>query len=184
MVNSRLTDDLVYRFYIAYPEAFEDLTNITSDELNANPTNDPNGLIWNITCALNTDGTTFDLEEPDYDESTSFCQRAGSREPMSKNASVVYDIFRATTEQSTVNPALKNSATIAFGLLAWRGQEMIGIMSVGEQDDAPFEVGDEISVVQFATDNAVDNIGTGENVTITQTTANRGVWAWEWPLAA
>lgn len=184
MPNARLIDDLVYRYYIAYPEAFEDLADIKVAELNANPTNDMSGLIWNVTCALSTDGTTFNLDEPDYDESTSFCQKAGSREPMAKNADVIFEYYRATSETSTLNPSQINSATVAQRLLTWRGQEFIAIMSIGKRDDAPFEVGDEISVVQVATDNAVDNFGSGENVTATQNFAQRGVWAWEWPLAA
>lgn len=184
MADTRLNDDVVYRFIIAHPLAFEDPADIKVAELNQNLTNDPNGLLWNITCALNTDGTTFDLDEPEYDESTSFCQKAGSQEPMAKNANVVFDFFRATDEDSTVNAGRWNNAHLAHTLLRWRGQEYIAIMSIGESEDAPFEVGDEISVVQVATDYAVDNVGNGENVTSTQTFANRGVWAWEWPLAA
>jgi len=184
MANSRLIEDVVYRYYLAYPEAFADPADIQVEELNANPTNDEHGLIFNVTCAISTDGTTFNLDEPDYDESTSFCQKAGAREPMAKNADVVFEFFRATGEQSTLNPSVINSATLAQRLLTWRGQEMIAIMSIGKSDDAPFEVGDEVSVVQVATDNATTNFGSGENVTMTQNFAQRGVWAWEWPLAA
>jgi hypothetical protein len=184
MVNSRLVDEGIDRFYLAYPEAFADPANITTAELNANPTNDPNGLIFNVTCALSTENTTFDLDEPDYDESTSFCQKAGSREPMSKNANVVFEFFRATDEMSTENPSQWNNAHLAFTLMAWRGQEFIAIHSIGERDDAPFEVGDEISAIQVATDHAVDNFGSGQNVTMTQNFAQRGVWSFEWPLAA
>lgn len=184
MANSRLIEDVVYRYYLAYPEAFADPADIQVAELNANPTNDEHGLIFNITCAISTDGTTFNLDEPDYDESTSFCQKAGAREPMAKNADVVFEFFRATGEQSTLNPSVINSATLAQRLLTWRGQEMIAIMSIGKSDDAPFEVGDEISAVQVATDNAVTNFGSGENVTATQNFAQRGVWCFEWPLAA
>lgn len=184
MADTRLNDDRVYRFWLAHPLAFEDPADIKVAELNANPTNDPNGLIWQVACALNTDGTTFDLDEPEYDGSTSFCQKAGSQEPMAKNANVVFDYFRATEEDSTLTPSRWNNAHLAFTLMQWRGQEYIAIMSIGESEDAPAEIGDEISVVQVATDHAVDNIGNGENVTSTQTFANRGVWAWEWPLAA
>lgn len=184
MPDIREQDDLVYRFYLAHPLAFADPANITVAELNQNPTNDPNGLIWNVTCALNTDGTTFDLDEPDYDESTSFCQKAGSQEPMAKNANVVYQFFRATDEMSTENPTMWNNAHLAFTLMAWRGQEYLAIMSFGKSEDEPFAVGDEISVVQVATDHGVDVFGTGENVEMQQNFAQRGVWAWEWPLAA
>lgn len=184
MADIRLNDDTVYRLFVAHPLAFEDPATITAAELNANPTNDPNGLIFNLTCSMNTDGLTFDLDEPEYDESTSLCQKAGSQEPMAKNANVVLDYFRATDEMSTENPSQWNNAHLAFTLLQWRGQEYLAILSIGKEHDEPFAVGDEISVVQIATDHAVDNVGNGENVTSTQTPAMRGVWQWEHALTA
>lgn len=180
----RLEDDRVYRWYLALPQAFEDPANITSAELNANPTNDPSGLIWNITCALDTDGSVFDLDEPDYDESLSFCQEAGSREPMAKNANVVFQAFRATAEGKTDGTPGWNNAHLAFTLLAWRGVEYLAILSIGEDEDTPFDEGDRISVVQVATDNGIDVIGSGENVRLQSDTANRGVWAWNYELPA
>lgn len=44
MALKRLQKDEVYRFYLASKLAFEDWENPTTAELNANPTNDPNGL--------------------------------------------------------------------------------------------------------------------------------------------
>ena len=67
---------LVHRFWFASPLAFEDWTKPTANEMNANPTNDPHGLIFNLTCPLDTEGTVFDLTDPEMDDSTSFCQEA------------------------------------------------------------------------------------------------------------
>ena len=61
MPVDRLQADQVYRFYLAHRLAFANWQTPTIAELNANSTNAPSGLIWNLTCALNTDGTTFDL---------------------------------------------------------------------------------------------------------------------------
>ena len=63
MALKRLQRDEVYRFYLASPLAFADWENPTTAELNANPTNDPNGLIFNLSCALDTDTSQFDLDE-------------------------------------------------------------------------------------------------------------------------
>ena len=56
---------------LAFPEAFADWQNPTAAELNS-------ALVYNITCALNEDGTTFDLADSDTDDTITFCQAAGS----------------------------------------------------------------------------------------------------------
>lgn len=173
------------RFWVALPQAFADPAAITEDEMNQNPDNDPSGLIWEITCALNTDSTTFDLDEPDYDESTSFCQRANAQEPMTRNANVVFQAFRATAEASQDAPGEWNNAHLAFTLLAWRGVDYLAIMSSGKGHGEPVVAGeDDISVVQISTDHGVDVLGTGENVELSQTPAIRGVWGWNTPVLA
>ena len=50
---------LVHRFHLAAPNHFADWKNPTLLELNANPTNNPNGTIFNLTCALDTANTTL-----------------------------------------------------------------------------------------------------------------------------
>src|SRR5699024_8958267 len=95
MANERLFGPAT-RFYLASPLAFADWQNPTTAELNSNPTNSPNGLIWNVTCALSEDGTTFDLGDSETDDSLSFCQVAGAVNPTSYNAEVVFSAFRAT----------------------------------------------------------------------------------------
>lgn len=188
MALRRLQRDEVYRFYLASPLAFADWENPTTDELNANPTNDPNGLIFNITCALNQDGTTFSLDDPELDESLSFCQSAGSTERMAENPNVVLEIFRSrqawTNASSTSAANGFNSANLAFSLLAWRGVEYMAIMSVGRDEDAPFEVGDRIKMAEVATDFGVDVFGSGENIRMSQDFANRSRVNWNYSLEA
>lgn len=188
MALARLERDQVYRFYLASPLAFEDWTNPTTAELNANPTNDPNGLIFNLTCALNTDGTTFDLGEPELDDSLSFCQKAGDTERMAENAEIVFEVFRArnrwTNAASTAAVDGFNSANLAFSLLAWRGVEYFAILSIGKDEDAPFEVDDRIKMARVATDHGVDVMGSGENVRLSNDFANRSDINWNYRLTA
>lgn len=188
MALARLERDQVYRFYLASPLAFEDWTNPTTAELNANPTNDPNGLIFNLTCALNTDGTTFDLGEPELDDSLSFCQKAGDTERMAENAEIVFEVFRArnrwTNAASTAAVDGFNSANLAFSLLAWRGVEYFAILSIGKDEDAAFEVDDRIKMARVATDHGVDVMGSGENVRLSNDFANRSDINWNYRLTA
>jgi hypothetical protein len=189
MALARLTRDQVYRFYLASPRAFEDWTDPQADELNANPTNDPNGLIWNLTCALSTDGTTFDLGEPELDESISFCQTAGDTTRMAENPEIVFEIFRSaqpwTNAASTLASAGFNSANLALSLLAYRDVEYFAILSIGEDEDEPFAAGHRLMMARVSTDWGVDVIGTGEPVRLSNDFANRGGdLAWNIEIAA
>lgn len=188
MSLARLTRDEVYRFYLASRRAFEDWTDPQVDEFNANPTNNPNGLIWNLTCALNTDGTTFDLGEPELDDSLSFCQKAGDAERMADNPSIVFEIFRSRLPWSVASSTLAsdgfNSANLAMSLLAWRDVEYFAILSVGKADDEPFAVDDRIKMASVSTDWGVDVLGSGENVRMSQDFGNRGEILWNHRLTA
>jgi hypothetical protein len=178
MSLARTTRDTVYRFYLASPRAFEDWTDPQLSELNANPTNDPNGLIWNLTCALSTDGSTFDLGDPELDDSLSFCQKAGDTFRMAENPEIVFEIFRSrdkwTDAASTLSSAGFNSANLAMSLLAWRDVEYFAIMSFGKDEDELFAENDRIKMARVATDWGVDVIGTGEPVRMSNDFANRG----------
>lgn len=193
MANARLIEDDVYRFGLASPLAFADWTAPTVAEMNANPDNLPSALIWNLTCALNQDTTTFDLDDPDLDDSVSFCQRAGSGEVMTENATVVYNFFRSkgrwldaanTTVPSDPAADGYNVSELALSLMAWRGVEYFAWMSIGKKPDAPFEVGDDISLIRVATDYGVDEVGTGENARMTQSFGFRSDILWRYRLEA
>lgn len=188
MALRRLQRDEVYRFYLASPLAFADWENPTAAELNANPTNDPNGVIFNISCALNQDGTTFNLDDPELDESLSFCQSSGTTERMAENPNVVLEIFRSqaawTNASSTLSSDGFNSANLAMTLLAWRGIEYFAIMSIGKDEDAPFAPGDRIKMAEVATDFGIDVMGSGENVRMSNDTAARSRVNWNYTVAA
>lgn len=193
MANLRLKDDEVYRFGLASPLAFEDWQAPTVAELNANPSNLPSALIWNLTCALNTDGTTFDLDDPDLDESLTFCQTAGNGEVLVENATVIYEIERskgrwldATNTTVPTDPAADgyNTANLALSLVAWRDIEYFAWMSIGKGPEEPFAVGDRISLIRVATDYGIDVIGTGENARMNQAFGFRSDILWNYEITS
>lgn len=188
MALKRLARDEVYRFYLASKLAFEDWENPTAAEFNANPTNDPNGLIWNLSCALDTDTTQFDLDEPDSDDSLTFCQSAGNQEAMEYSATIVYGLQLAkerwTDADSTLAVAGFNTSTLGQSLLTWRGVEYFAILSVGKDVDAPFAIGDRVKMAEVATDYGIVEGGTGEMLKMTQTFAKRSSINYNYKLLA
>lgn len=193
MVDRRLNEDEVYRFGLAHEWAFADWQNPTVAELNANPTNAPSALIWNLTCALNQEGTQFDLDDPDLDESLTFCQSAGNGEVLVENATVVFEIERSkrrwmNASNITVpsDPLVDgyDTANLALSLLAWRDVEMFAWMSIGKGPEEPFEVGDRISMIRISTDWGIDTIGTGENARMVNTVGFRSDILWNYEIPA
>jgi len=188
MALRRLKNDEVYRLYLASPLAFADWENPTTDELNANPTNDPNGLIFNLTCALSQDDSQFDLDDPELDDSLTFCQSAGTSEVLSRSATIVYTAERSklrwTPASSTDAEDGYNTANLAFSLLAWRGIDYFAIMSVGKASDAAFAVDDRIKMAEVSTDWGIDLTGTGESLRLQQTFAKRTKLNWNHKLTA
>lgn len=184
MALERLPGDLVHRFWWASDLAFEDWAAPTAAEMNANMTNDPDGLIFNLTCALNTDGTTFDIGEGDTDDSLTFCQRAGTTNVLNYAPEVVYQIERSTERWLESVPGSFDNANLAFSLLAWRGVEGFAIMSIGKAPDAPVEVGDRLKIVRVATDYIIDEHASGENVRGNQEFLGRGDVSWNYTVEA
>lgn len=188
MALKRLQRDEVYRFYLASPLAFADWTAPTTAELNANPTNLPSGQIFNLTCALNTDGTQFDLDDPEIDDTLTFCQTAGNGEVVSRSATIVFESEMSKERWTPATSVLAadgyNVANLAFSLLAWRGIEYYALLSVGKSEDEVFAVGDRIKMAQVSTDWGVPVMGTGENLRISQTFAKRSNLNWNYELAS
>ena len=183
MADIRLYDPAV-RIYLASPLAFADWTTPTAAELNANSTNDPNGLIWNLTCAIDRADSTFDLDDAEVDDSLSFCQVAGTTNPTSYNPNIVLSSFRSTEAWEISDPTSLNTANLAFSLMAWRAVEYFAIMSVGEENDELFAVGDRVKMARVGTVDPVDVIGTGEMVKLTQNFRPLGDVNWNYRVAS
>lgn len=183
MADVRLYNPAV-RYFLASPLAFANWQEPTSGELNANPTNDPNGLIWDMTCALYQDDTSFNLADSETDEELSFCQVAGAATPVTFNPEVTWTAFRSDEPWVISEPTTYDQANLAFSLLAWRGVEYFVIKSTGEEPGTPFAPGQRVSLVRVATDFATDVVGPGENVKLTQAFLRRGDLNWRYELTA
>lgn len=188
MALKRLQRDEAYRIILASPFAFADPEAPTAAELNANSTNAPDGRIFHLTCAFDTSSTTFDLDDPELDESLTFCQKAGDSEVMSRSATVVLGLNMSADRWDDATSVLAaggyNTATLAQSLLSWRGVTYYAIMSIGKAADEVFAVGDRIKMAEIATDNIEVSAGTGENVILTQTPAKRSFLNWNYEIAA
>lgn len=187
MALARLQKDDVYRLGLASPRAFADWTQPTTAELNTFAKN-PSGLGWNLTCAINQDNSQFDLDDPEFDESLTFCQVAGTQTRMTENATVVFDVAMAEQRWlnagSTITTDGFNTSTLAQSLLAWRGVEYYAWLSIGKDPEATFAVGDRISMIRVATDYAVPQVGTGSMVSLTQSFAFKGDIIWNYTIAS
>lgn len=190
MPLERLINDQVYRWRLAHRLAFADWENPTAAELNVNSTNaNASGLIINPTCAISTDGSQFDLDDPELDESLTFCQSSGNSEVLNRSATVVieYEMAKARWLDASSTDAADgyNTATLLDSWLAWRGlTDVFAILSVGADVDAPFAVGDRIKMVEIATDFATPNVASGANITKTQTFLKRTDLNWNYEIAA
>ena len=170
MTNTRLYRENV-TFALALPEAFADWENPTAAELNG-------ALVYNITCALNEDGTTFNLGDSDTDDSLSFCQAAGAVSPTYYNPEVTLEAFRSDDATDS------NTANTAFGLLAFPDIEYFAIMRVNGAPDAVFAVGDRVSIVRVKTDYPTDVANAGENIRVANAMLSQGDVNWAFEVAS
>lgn len=170
MADTRLYREAV-TLAVAFPEAFDDWEAPTAAELNG-------ALVYNITCALNEDGTTFDLGDSDTDDTLTFCQSAGSVNPTFYNAEIVFEAERSE------NPTASNQANEAFGLLAFADIGYFAIKRIGPESDVAFAIGDRVSLVRVSTDLPADIAGQGENARLGQNFLFKGDVNWGFEVAA
>ena len=171
MATTRLYRENV-TFLLAHPEAFADATAPTAAELN------DTDLVFNITCALNEDGTEFTLGDSDTDDSITFCDKAGVSTPTFFNPTVVFEAFRDADVDAT---GVFNEA---FNLLAFPDIEYIAVLRVGERSDTAVAAGDRIKMVGVKTDYGTDVVGNGENIRIMQTFLNNDFVNWNYEVAS
>lgn len=181
MADVRLYDPAV-RIYLAAPNHFANWEEPTAAELNANPTNDPSGTIFNITCAVDRADSTFDLGDAEVDDSLSFCQVQGTTNPTSFNPEIALAIFRSMDPWVVSDDTTRNTANLAFSLLFARGVEYFAIMSVGKENDETFAIGDRLKMAKVVTPDPVDSIGSGEMARLTVDFLNRGDVNWNYTV--
>lgn len=169
------------RWYLFYPEAIKDFASVAeSEEISAKVLNDAvaAGLGFNITCAVNQDGSNFDLGDSETDDSLTFCQVAGSVNPTSLNPDIQYEVEMSRDRKA------KNVANTAVNLIAYKGREYFAVLSVGETPDAPFAAGERVKMARVVTDYGTYQIGSGENIRVQSQLGNRGDVAWNIKVTA
>lgn len=160
------------RIDLAYPEAFENPALPTAAELNNA------ALVKNITCALDEDGTEFTLNDPDTDDSLSFCDAAGSQTATFKNPSVVLTAYRDADRSAS------GVYDLAFQHLAFKDIPYIAILRVGLDETVPYADGQYIRMVGGQTDLPVSVEESGENTRIQNTLLSDGFVNWNHKIGA
>jgi len=160
------------RIDLAYPEAFENPAEPTVAELNNAV------LVKNITCALDEDTTEFTLNDPDTDDSLSFCDAAGSQTATFKNPSVVLAAYRDADRSAT------GVYDLAFQHLAFEDVPYIAILRIGLDETVPYGVGQYIRMVGGATDLPVSLEESGENARVQNTILPDGFVNWNYEVTA
>ena len=169
------------RWYVFHPEVFKDFEALVeSKQWSAAKLNQAvtDGLGFNITCAVNQDGSNFDLGDSETDDSLTFCQIAGAANPTSFSPDITLEIETSRDRTQT------NTANTAHDLFAYRDAEYYFVLSVGEDPSTDFAEGDRVKIARRAVDYGAYQIGSGENIRLQVNTANRGDVAWNQTLVA
>lgn len=137
--------------YAYYPEAFADPANPTADELNdlfVYGTNE-DALGFNISCAL-LDDYTLNMTDSDTDDSLSICDVGNVAKATFSNYEASLDAFR---DRSVTDNGVFN---LFFDLFKAPDRPFYLVKRVGYAQNAPFAVGQDISMYGVNTDYPVD----------------------------
>jgi hypothetical protein len=156
MSNDRLYRPNIY-YALAELESFANPSAPTTTELNST-----NGLIFNITCALDEGNTDFNLGVSDVDSSFTFCSVGASSTPTLYNPTVK---FTALLDKDRTAVGVFNGAR---DRMAYHDENYFAIERVGKASDQPFAVGDRVSLIKVKTDNPVWIVGSKANASIQQ----------------
>lgn len=160
------------RIDIAYPEAFENPATPTAAELN-NAT-----LVKNITCALDEETTEFTLNDPDTDDSLSFCDAAGSQTATFKNPNVVLAAYRDADRSAT------GVYDLALQHLAFKDIPYIAILRIGLDETVAYADDQYIRMVGGQTDLPVSLEDSGENARLQNTILPDGFVNWNYKIGS
>ena len=158
------------RIDLAYPEAFANPSAPTAAELN-NAT-----LVKNITCALDEETTEFTLNDPDTDDSLSFCDAAGTQTATFKNPNVLLAIYRDADRSATA------TFGTAFAHLFSADIPYIAILRVGLAFDAAYATNQYIRMVGGLTDNPISLEESGENARLSNVLLPNGFVNWNYKI--
>lgn len=160
------------RIDLAYPEAFANPADPKPAELNNAV------LVKNITCSLDEDQTEYTLNDPDTDDSLSFCDAAGTQSATFKNPSVSLTAFRDADRSAS------GVYDLALQHLGFPDVPLIAILRVGLDETVPYAAGQYIRMVGATTDLPVSLEESGENARIQNTLLPDGFVNWNHKILA
>lgn len=163
------------RWDIALPEAFADRSNPTVAELNNAD------LVFNITCAVDEEGTTFSLGDSETDDRYSYCDDSGVDRPTFYNPEATLAIYR------DADRAAAGQFNLAFDLLGHEDVKLFIIKRVGDSDNnaaTAYALGDRIKMQYGSTDYIADILASEDPVMFEQTPLQLGFTNWNYEVAA
>lgn len=143
-------------------------------------------LGFDITCALDEEGTTFTVGSSELDERLSFCDSVGVSRPGQVNPELALAAYRDKD---------RNAAGVFNRALDWlrhADREYIILQRVGDQDSgplngtaaAPFALTDDLRMMAFRTDHPVDTLASGDPALLSQAGLTAGWLRWNLPPVA
>jgi hypothetical protein len=154
---------------IAYPEAFANPAEPTVAELN-------NALlVKDISCAVDEDGTTFQIADSDTDDRLGYCDQSGVTRPTNINPEAVLAIYEDQDRNAN------GQFNLAKEHLLFPDSVFFLIKRVGPQSkmsDTPFDATDQIKMMRVRTDYGVPTIANDDPAMIVQTLLDDGLVSW------
>lgn len=140
------------RVLAAYPEAFANPEAPTAAELNDQfvyGTNE-DAMVFNIACAITDDGYTANVTDSETDDTRTICDVGQVQTPTFSTYEVSLDALRdaVVTDNGVFN--------LFFDLFKGIDRPFIIVTSVGKESDAPFAIGDDVTLFGVTTDNPID----------------------------
>lgn len=175
------TDDLrrnSVTFWVADASVQEDWANPTVAAFAAALTD---GRMLDITCALDEEGTTHTLGDPELDTRLSFCTASGNDRGTTENPELTLAIYRDKDRNATgiFNNTLARFmfADIPFYLIQRVGDQDTGPV-LGERIAKPIDATDDIRITNWITDNPIDDLGADAPALVTVTPLPQGFVKW------
>lgn len=159
-------------WYLALPQAFADRENPEAAEF-ASP------YVVEITCAVDEEGTTWQLSDSDTDDRLSYCDRDGIDRPTNFNPEVELAIYRDADRTAS------GEFETARQWLTYPGIKMFVIKRVGDQDNVPgtpVGAGDKISMQYVETDYGIDTLADEDPAMLTQGFIPKGFVNWYYTI--
>lgn len=131
----------------AYPEAVKDWENPTVAELNNifDYTGNTAGMVFNVSGAI-VDGYTLGMTDPDTNSTRTIVDVGNVENPTNDTYEGSFDTLR--DEDVDANGVFNLARDLTLG----PDRKFMVIERIGAKNDAPFEVGQEISGYEFTTD--------------------------------